>query len=96
VVLACVDSSTQVIELTISAPHARDMHAHCFILAHTAAWLALCVITRSVPFHQTALVAGVARMSAAGVPHKNVFGEVFRCVTMQLAAAGSCGVRSDL
>lgn len=30
---------------------------------------------------QTALVAGVARMSAAGVPHKNVFGEVFRWVT---------------
>ena len=34
-------------------------------------------------------------MSAAGVPHKNVFGELFRCVTV-LAAVSSCGVRSDL
>ncbi len=37
-----------------------------------------CSQTPPNPLLQTALVAGVARMSAAGVPHKNVFGEVFR------------------
>ena len=43
--------------------------------------------------NQTALVAGVARMSAAGVPHKNVFGEVFRCLALLLLACRPLDLR---
>lgn len=78
-VLACVDSSSQVTPLFLSRHFSRSQCSSP----------SLCARPDLRP--QTALVAGVARMSAAGVPHKNVFGEVFRwCTVMRCRRAADC------
>ncbi len=91
VVLACVDSSTQVIE-----PYPPLMtHPHFFILALTAALLALCVITRFVPSDCSCSGCGTHERRGSTAQERVWRGVQVRD-EMQLAAVGSCGVRSDL